>query len=263
MRCCRASSATCARSQPRSAIIDTHAGAGLYDLTGSEASRTGEWRDGIGRLLAAPLAPPVRELLAPYLAAVERLNPGKHARDLSGLAGARARAAAAAGPSGRLRARTRRRPSSRAAISRRDRRAKAVAIDGWTALSAYVPPKERRGLVLIDPPFETAGRIRPAGRRACGRAPQMGRPASNLVVSDQGSREADAFARRLARLGIPKMLRAEMRSRAVDRRAAERQRPDHRQSALDAGTRDRGSCCRRSRRSSRATADVAREAATG
>ncbi len=57
-------------------VIDTHAGAGLYDLAGPEASRTGEWRAGIGRLLAAQLAPDVRALLAPYLDAVEALNPG-------------------------------------------------------------------------------------------------------------------------------------------------------------------------------------------
>src|SRR5262249_37314439 len=37
---------------------------------------------------------------------------------------------------------------------RRDTQARVVDIDGWTALPAYVPPKERRGLVLIDPPFE-------------------------------------------------------------------------------------------------------------
>src|SRR4029077_18630688 len=51
-------------------VIDTHAGAGLYDLAGPEASRTGEWRDGIGKLVAADLAPAVRDLLAPYLEAV-------------------------------------------------------------------------------------------------------------------------------------------------------------------------------------------------
>ena len=46
--------------------------------------------------------------------------------------------------------------AARALIARLrgDKRAKAVAIDGYTALNAYVPPKERRGLVLIDPPFE-------------------------------------------------------------------------------------------------------------
>src|SRR3954470_22361107 len=57
-------------------VIDTHAGAGLYDLGGSEAARTGEWREGIGRLLAAQLAPEIRALLSPYLEAVAALNPG-------------------------------------------------------------------------------------------------------------------------------------------------------------------------------------------
>jgi len=47
-------------------IDNAMAGAGLYDLSGPEASRTGEWREGIGRLLAAQLAPEVRALLAPY-----------------------------------------------------------------------------------------------------------------------------------------------------------------------------------------------------
>ena len=48
-------------------------------------------------------------------------------------------------------------PGAAAALRRNlrgDHRAKAVEIDGWRALLAYIPPKERRGLVLIDPPFE-------------------------------------------------------------------------------------------------------------
>ena len=55
-------------------VIDTHAGAGLYDLAGPDASRTGEWRAGIGRLTAAKLVPPARDLLAPYLDAVAAFN---------------------------------------------------------------------------------------------------------------------------------------------------------------------------------------------
>src|SRR5262245_113223 len=55
-------------------VIDTHAGAGVYDLTGDEASRSGEWRGGIGRLLAAPIAPAVRALLKPYLDVVASFN---------------------------------------------------------------------------------------------------------------------------------------------------------------------------------------------
>jgi 23S rRNA (adenine2030-N6)-methyltransferase len=56
-------------------VIDTHAGAGRYDLAGPEAGKTLEWRDGIGRLLNAALPPPIRALLAPYLDAVAALNP--------------------------------------------------------------------------------------------------------------------------------------------------------------------------------------------
>src|SRR5262245_16837703 len=57
-------------------VIDTHAGAGLYDLAGADASRTGEWRDGIGKLLAATPPPAVRDLLAPYLETVALFNRG-------------------------------------------------------------------------------------------------------------------------------------------------------------------------------------------
>src|SRR6266849_564499 len=55
--------------------IDTHAGAGLYDLAGPEATRSGEWRNGIERLLAARPGATVRPLLAPYLDAVAAHNP--------------------------------------------------------------------------------------------------------------------------------------------------------------------------------------------
>src|SRR5215468_9438301 len=60
-------------------VIDTHAGAGLYDLAGEEASRSGEWRAGIGRLLTAPIAPAVRALLKPYLDVIASLNSARAA----------------------------------------------------------------------------------------------------------------------------------------------------------------------------------------
>ena len=55
-------------------VVDTHAGAGLYDLTSPEASRGGEWRDGIARLKAAQLPPQAAALLKPYLDVVDALN---------------------------------------------------------------------------------------------------------------------------------------------------------------------------------------------
>jgi 23S rRNA (adenine2030-N6)-methyltransferase len=136
-------------------VLDTHAGAGLYDLGGPEASRTGEWREGIGRLLKAELAPQVRSLLSPYLDAVAELNPGGRIKVYPGsplLVRAWLR------PRDRLIA-CELEPRAAAALAKNlatSTRAKALAIDGWTALPAYLPPKERRGLVLIDPPYEAA-----------------------------------------------------------------------------------------------------------
>jgi 23S rRNA (adenine2030-N6)-methyltransferase len=134
-------------------VIDTHAGAGLYDLAGPDAIRTGEWRAGIGRLTTASLPPPVCALLAPYLDAVAKFNPGGELRHYPG---SPLIALSLMRPQDRLIA-CELEPGAATALKanlRADKRAKAIAIDGFTALNAYVPPRERRGLVLIDPPFE-------------------------------------------------------------------------------------------------------------
>src|SRR6185312_4452310 len=55
-------------------VIDTHAGAGLYDLSGTLANRTGEWRDGIGRLMLEDAVPAVGDLLKPLLDVVTAQN---------------------------------------------------------------------------------------------------------------------------------------------------------------------------------------------
>jgi len=134
-------------------VIDTHAGAGLYDLAAEAASRTGEWRDGIGRLAAADLAPDIAALLAPYRAAVAATNGGDRLRRYPG---SPLIALNLMRPQDRLVA-CELEPGAAAALAanlRRDARARAVTIDGWVALNAYVPPKERRGVVLVDPPYE-------------------------------------------------------------------------------------------------------------
>ena len=123
---------------------------------GREAGRTGEWRDGIGRLFATRRSRPQsrRSCSRPISMRSRRLNPAGALTRYPGSPALVARIAAAAGSADRLRARTARGGRARAQSLHGDRRAKAIAIDGWTALTAYVPPKERRGLVLIDPPFE-------------------------------------------------------------------------------------------------------------
>jgi 23S rRNA (adenine2030-N6)-methyltransferase len=134
-------------------VIDTHAGAGLYDLTGVEATRGGEWLTGIARVRQARFSKQAAPLLAPYLDIVRAFNPPAELR---------------AYPGSPLIARALLRPQDRLVACevaegprkqlidalRRDEQARVVDLDGWTALPAFVPPKERRGLVLIDPPFE-------------------------------------------------------------------------------------------------------------
>src|SRR5215471_11828937 len=55
-------------------VIDTHAGEGLYDLAGEQASRTGEWRDGIGRLAGVKLPADAAALIATYFSALQACN---------------------------------------------------------------------------------------------------------------------------------------------------------------------------------------------
>jgi len=190
-------------------VIDTHAGAGVYDLASPEATRGGEWHDGIARLAAAPLRDKAAALLAPYLDAVRALNP---TGALKTYPGSPALVRAFLRPQDRLIA-CELEPKAQAALTsamQRDPRVKTLAIDGWTALSAYVPPTERRGLVLTDPPFE---RDDDFPRLAQGLAVAHRKWATGqylLWYPVKGRTEPDTLAKRLRRLGIPKILRAEL-----------------------------------------------------
>ncbi|ACK50541.1 protein of unknown function DUF519 [Methylocella silvestris BL2] len=135
--------------------IETHAGGGLYDLGCARAEKTGEWRGGVLRLMQSEVAGPVRELIqpyldcvAPYLSQEPPLYPG------SPLIGA-----ALLRPQDRLIA-CELHPEAFDRLAenlKTYRHAKPIEIDGYSGLKAYIPPPERRGLVLIDPPFEDAG----------------------------------------------------------------------------------------------------------
>jgi 23S rRNA (adenine2030-N6)-methyltransferase len=141
-----------ARKETPYRFIDTHAGNGFYDLASEEAQRTGEWLDGIGRFVAAEESVDVRRLVAPYRAVVEPLflaqppvYPGSPAFAAHFLRGQDKLIFCDAYP------------PAVADLERhfaQDRRAKVIEIDGYTALNAFVPPVERRGVVFIDPPFE-------------------------------------------------------------------------------------------------------------
>ncbi|GLK78705.1 23S rRNA (adenine(2030)-N(6))-methyltransferase RlmJ [Methylopila turkensis] len=139
--------------------LDTHAGVGVYDLAGDEAERTGEWRNGVGRLVGRRLGAAAETLLAPWRAVLAEFQAPDGA--LARYPGSPEIVRRLARKDDRLRLcelHPKDRQSLAAALGR-DERAKVVEIDGWTALGAWLPPRERRGLVLVDPPFEQPGEL--------------------------------------------------------------------------------------------------------
>jgi 23S rRNA (adenine2030-N6)-methyltransferase len=129
-------------------VLDTHAGAGAYDLGSEEARRGGEWQAGIGRLLDIS-----EGALADYVALVRGV--GAPAR----YPGSPALVQALLRPEDRLVC-VELHPEEHAALRacfRADPRVSVHRRDAWEALRALTPFPERRGLVLMDPPFEKPG----------------------------------------------------------------------------------------------------------
>ncbi|MCQ1833647.1 23S rRNA (adenine(2030)-N(6))-methyltransferase RlmJ [Neorhizobium galegae] len=190
-------------------LLDTHAGIGLYDLSSDEAQKTGEWRDGIGRLMEAELPAKVADLLEPYLTAVRELNPTGALKLYPG--------------SPKL-ARMLFRPQDRLSamelhpddfnrlhnLFEGDFQVRATELDGWLALGAHLPPKEKRGIVLVDPPFEEEGEYRRLvkGLFTAWRRFQSG--TFCLWYPIKKGAPLRAFHDELKALDIPKMLCAEL-----------------------------------------------------
>jgi len=133
-------------------LLDTHAGAGVYDLAAPMALKTAEWEDGVARLMNVT-ADGVPELLRDWLALVRTHNSGGA---LSVYPGSAALFAALRRPQDRV-ALYEMHPTDHAALTAQMRRESRVFVekaDGFAALEALLPPPERRALVLIDPSYE-------------------------------------------------------------------------------------------------------------
>jgi 23S rRNA (adenine2030-N6)-methyltransferase len=142
-------------------VIDTHAGIGLYDLAGDEAGRTGEWVDGIGRMEKA-FTPEVEEILAPYRAVVADVR-ARHGQNTYPGSPAIVRELLRRQDRGVF---VELHPADHAVLSEAFNEVanlKVMHLDGWTALHALIPPKEKRGLVLIDPPYEKPNELERLG----------------------------------------------------------------------------------------------------
>lgn len=137
-------------------VIDTHAGTGLYELSSEEAAKTGEWRSGISRLAGRNFPPEAEPLLRPYLDAVG-LN--QASSELTEYPGSPLIARRLLRQQDRLFAIELHPDDAKAlkVLFAGDIQVRVLELDGWLALGAHLPPKEKRGLVLIDPPFEEPG----------------------------------------------------------------------------------------------------------
>lgn len=151
--------------------FDTHAGRGGYRLDDAEARKTGEWREGIGRLFDVPDPPaPLRR----YLDAIRACNPDGALRAYPG---SPLLAAQALRPNDRLVLCDTQGDETAALriLFHDDARVHVHQRDGYVALNALLPPVEKRGLVMIDPPFEAQegefAAIETALARACARWP--------------------------------------------------------------------------------------------
>lgn len=137
-------------------VLDTHAGLGRYDLASDEALRTGEWRGGIGRLARAELGPALASFLEPLLGVIRTLNGGPDPLVYPG-------SPAIATVIGRRQDRfvfNELHPLDADTLEADfgpDRRVKVTRQDGYTTVKSMLPPLERRGLTIIDPPFEEPG----------------------------------------------------------------------------------------------------------
>jgi 23S rRNA (adenine2030-N6)-methyltransferase len=196
-------------------FIDTHAGAGVYSLDAEEAHRTGEWRDGVGRVLDASPSTGVAAILEPWL---QLVSPMAQAEPRLYLGSPRL-AQALLRPQDRL-VLIEKHPVDARYLHQAidgDRRCKALTGDGWSLLPGLVPPPERRGLVLIDPPFEEDRELATiiAVLEAALRRWSTGVYAVWYPI--KARRPVEAFARKAAALNASKVWRAELQLFPVER----------------------------------------------
>jgi 23S rRNA (adenine2030-N6)-methyltransferase len=196
-------------------VIDTHSGIGLYDLGSEAALKTGEWRAGIGRVIDAELPADAAAAITPYLAVVREVN---GTGPLKRYPGSPLIARRLMRASDRLFV-NELHPEDHAELAKlfaRDAETKVLELDGWTALKSLLPPKERRGVVLVDPAFEEEGEL---GRLVKGLQEAVRRFATGTFVlwyPIKDPKAIAAFRCEIAGLGLPKVLAVELMIRAAD-----------------------------------------------
>ena len=194
-------------------VIDAHAGIGVYDLSGIEAGKTGEWEGGIGKM-AEPFGAEAETLIAPYREAIARLNPGG---GILHYPGSPDLTLSLMRSSDRMIA-NELHAEDGAALRQNigwDERVKVTSLDAEICIKANLPPPERRGVVLIDPPYEVTDEAERAVRMLAHGLRRFAQGVFLIWYPVKAGDIAETMAREIQALGIAATLRVELRVREV------------------------------------------------
>ncbi|MCR4508372.1 23S rRNA (adenine(2030)-N(6))-methyltransferase RlmJ [Pseudomonas sp. 32.2.56] len=194
------------RKEAPFAYLDSHAGIGLYDLRGDQASRTGEWLEGIARLWQASDVP---DPLLDYLEVIRAMNPDGELRHYPG--------------SPEL-ARLLTREQDRLHLNEKhpedgrllkenmhgDRRVAVHLGEGWYVPRALLPTREKRALLLIDPPFEQVDEMERCAQSLSEAISRMRQAVVAIWYPIKDLRQLSRFYRDLQKSKAPKLLRVEL-----------------------------------------------------
>lgn len=189
-------------------VIDTHAGRGVYDLHGEAAERTGEAASGIGRILELrERRDELPEALERYLWVAKQTADGTYP-------GSPVITAFLERPQDRLVAIEKNAEEAAALKSNlrwfRRRALQTECADGYARLNAFLPPPERRGMVLIDPPFESPDEFRNEARALAGALKRFANGIYLLWFPIKSAGEANAFCGEILATGVKKALRIDI-----------------------------------------------------
>ncbi len=203
------------RKEAPFAYLDSHAGIGLYDLRGDQASRTGEWLEGIARLWQASDVP---DPLLDYLEVIRAMNPDGELRHYPG-----------SPDLARLLTREQDRlhlnekhPEDGRLLKENMHGYRRVAVhlgEGWYVPRALLPTREKRALLLIDPPFEQVDEMERCAQSLSEAISRMRQAVVAIWYPIKDLRQLSRFYRDLQKSKAPKLLLVELYVHPTDEAA--------------------------------------------
>lgn len=194
------------------AYLDTHAGIGLYDLQASEASRTGEWLEGIKPLFDTPNPP---ALITPYIDIIKALNVSNTLRYYPG---SPTIAKALMRPQDHI-ILNEKHPEDSLVLKKNfkhDRNTTIHSQDGWLLPKAVLPTQEKRIVVLIDPPFEQENELELCVKSLTESIKRMRQAIVIIWYPIKDQKTLNHFYNSLKQSNAPKLLKAELMIKPAD-----------------------------------------------